>query len=203
VRIFLENAADGGGSQMQPGSAKYLSDFLLSQGGAENLEPLDEVASAVRKLVDRLTGLYQGFASCLIDSPHPGADGVGRQQKYLGSLLQGPTSAGAQFEDRHALGGWEVRSPLGVDLRHADILDAYLLAAQGHFLLEAVALGFQPNALLAAVGRPTATVGQGLLTQGDDVQDRGFDVGAPTLGERDFRLLVLAGHFRLQGRSFL
>jgi hypothetical protein len=203
VRIFLENAADGGGAQMEPGSAKYLSDLLLSQERAESLEPLDEVANAVGELVDRLTGLYQGFGSCLIDSPHPGADGVGRHQKYFGSRLQRPTSGGTQFEDRHTLGGWVVRSPLGVDLRHPDILDAYLLATQGHFLLEAVALGFQPNPLVGAIGRPTATVGQGILTQSDDVQDSGFDVSAPAFGERDFRLLVLAGHFRLQGRGFL
>jgi hypothetical protein len=61
VRIFFENAADGGRSQMEPGSAEHLSDLLLPQGRAENLQPLDEVANAVRELVDRLTGLYQGL----------------------------------------------------------------------------------------------------------------------------------------------
>ena len=53
VRIFLENAADGGGSQIEPGSAKYLSDLLLPQGRAESLEPLDEVA---RQSGNLLTG---------------------------------------------------------------------------------------------------------------------------------------------------
>ena len=192
VRIFLENAADGGGSQMEPGSAEHLGDLLLPQRRAENLQPLHEIANQLGELVDRLKGLHQGVGSCLIDSPNPGTDGLRRHQEYLGSLLQGPTSGGAQFENRHPLGGRVVRPPLGIDLRHPDILDAYLLPTQGHFLLEAIALGFQPNPLVAAVGRPATAVGQGILGQSDDVENSGFDVGAPSLGERDFLRLALA-----------
>jgi hypothetical protein len=71
------------------------------------------------------------------------------------------------------------------------------------FLLKAIALGFQPNPLVAAVGRPTATAGQGILTQGDDVEDSGFDACVPALGERDLRELALAGPLNLQGTAFL
>jgi hypothetical protein len=50
--------------------------------------------------------------------------------------------------------------------------------------------------LVGAVGRPTATVGQGILGQRDDVEDGGFDVGWPAFREWNLRLLALAGHQR-------
>ena len=57
--------------------------------------------------------------------------------------------------------------------------------------------------LLVDIGRPTATVRQGILGQSNDVEDSGFDVCAPALGEWDLRLLVLAGHLGLQGTACL
>jgi hypothetical protein len=137
---------------MEPGSTEHLGDFLLSQGRAENSQPLHEIANGLGKLVDWLTGLDQGLVSCLIDLTHPGADGLRGQQEDVGSLRQGPSSRGVEFQDRHAFRGWVVRSPLGIELCHPDILDADLLPEQGHFLFEAVTVGFQPDALVRAVG---------------------------------------------------
>jgi hypothetical protein len=92
---------------------------------------------------------------------------------------------------------------LGSDLCHPHILDTDRFPKQGHFLLKAVALGFQTHPLIAAVGRPATTVGQGISGQGDDLEGSGFDMGAPSLGERDFRGLALAGHLDLQGNVSL
>ena len=103
-----------------------------------------------------------------------------------------------QFTDRHSLGGWVVRSPLGRELCHPDILDSHRFLNLGRFLLPAVALDFQSHALVAAVGRPTATVDQRILGQSKDVEDAGFNVFVPTLGEWDLWLFLLAGHFIVQ-----
>ena len=59
MRSFLEDAADGGGAQVESGSAKHLSNLLLSQGRAESLQSLDEMADQLGKLVDRLEGLHK------------------------------------------------------------------------------------------------------------------------------------------------
>ena len=43
------------------------------------------------------------------------------------------------------------------------------------------------------------TVDQRILGQSKDAEDAGFNVFVPTLGERDLRLFLLAGHFIIQG----
>lgn len=58
----------------------------------------------------------------MIDSFGPGTNGVGRDEEDLDGLFQGPSSDSAELEDRHAFGGGIVRSPLRIELRHADIL---------------------------------------------------------------------------------
>jgi putative transposase len=70
-------------------------------------------------------------------------------------------------------------------------------------LIRLIEFGFEPNSRVDAIHRPTATVGQGILCQGNDVENSGFDVYAPPLGERDFRGLALAGHLGLQGVALL
>lgn len=40
VRRFFENAADGTGAQMEPGSAEDLRDLHFTEGRAEKLQPL-------------------------------------------------------------------------------------------------------------------------------------------------------------------
>jgi hypothetical protein len=112
MRIFLENAADRGGAQMESGSAEHLGDLLLSQRRAENLQPLHQITDQLGQFIDRLKGLHQRFSADLVDSPTPGANGLRRHQKYLGSLLQRPTADGTQLKDRHPLRGWVVRSPI-------------------------------------------------------------------------------------------
>jgi hypothetical protein len=53
--------------------------------------------------------------------------------------------------------------------------------------------------LVGAVGRPASAVGHGILGQGDDVKDAGFDVFASALGEWNLRGFALAGHRNLEG----
>ncbi len=203
MRIFLEDATDRGRSQMEPGSAEHLSDLLLPQHRAENLQPLDEVANIVGELVNGLGSLHEGLGSCLVDSPNPGADRIRSDLEGPGGLLRRPASGGPEFEDSHPLGGRIVRPPGWSHLAHPCVLDPKLLLTQGQFLLQAVVLGFQANPLVAAVGRPTATVHQGVLGQSNDVEDSEFAVCAPASREWDLRLLVSAGHLGLQGAACL
>ena len=68
--------------------------------------------------------------------------------------------------------------------------DANFLAEQGHFLDQAIVLSFEPHPLVAAVGGPTPAVDQGILSQSDYMDNSGFDVGAPALGQRYLGLTV-------------
>jgi len=92
-----------------------------------------------------------------------------------------------------------MRSPRRFELRHPEILDPDLLAQQSDFLSEAIALGLEPHPLVAAVHRPTATIRQGKLSQGQDVQDPRFDPGIPILGEWNLRESLPSRHFELPG----
>ena len=118
--------------------AEHLGDFLLPQHGAENLQPLDEVANEVGELVDGQGSLHEGLGSCLVDSPNPGADRIRSDQEGLGGLLQRPGSGGSEFEDGHSLGGRIVRPPGWSHLVHPGVLDPKLLLTQGQFVLETV-----------------------------------------------------------------
>ena len=140
---------------MEPGTAEYLGNLLLSQGWTESLQPLDKIADQLGQFVDRPESLDQGRGSLLVDPPAPGTDGIRCHQEDFGCLLQGPTSGGAQFQDSHPLGGWVMWSPPGIDLSHADVLDANLLAELSHFLGQAVVVGFEPDLLVGAVGGPS------------------------------------------------
>ena len=109
VRAFFEDAADRGRAQMEAGPAEDLSDLLLSQTRAEHLQLLDEVTHQVGELVDGLGGLDQGLGACLVDSPKPGTDRIGRDQEGGGGLLGRPAPGGPKFEDGHPVGGRIVR----------------------------------------------------------------------------------------------
>jgi hypothetical protein len=52
--------------------------------------------------------------------------------------------------------------------------------------------------LVGAVGGPTPTIGHGILSQSDEVEDSGFNVGFLALGKRDLRGLALAGPLDLE-----
>lgn len=45
MRSYLEDAADGGGAQVQPGAAEYLGNLVLSQGRTESLRDCDGQAT--------------------------------------------------------------------------------------------------------------------------------------------------------------
>ena len=72
------------------------------------------------------------------------------------------------------------------------------LAELSHFRRQTVVLSLQPDPLVGAIGGATPTVGHGILSPSDDVEDRGFNVGVPALGERDLRGLALTGHVDLE-----
>jgi len=92
-----------------------------------------------------------------------------------------------------------VRPPIGIEPIHPRILDSHFFPKRGHFLFQAVVLGFQSNSLVAAIGRPTTAVDQGILGQREDVDHSGFDEFVPAFGEWDLRRGLLAGHFLILG----
>jgi len=71
-----------------------------------------------------------------------------------------------------------------------------------HFLRQAVVVSLESDALVGAVGGPASAIGEGILGQGEDVEDGGFDVFAPALGEWIVRGFTLVGHRDLAGIVF-
>ncbi|MCH8044542.1 MAG: hypothetical protein IID44_12580 [Planctomycetes bacterium] len=57
---------------------------------------------------------------------------------------------------------------------------------------------FSPARWLLLSAAHLRGVDQGILGQSKDAQDAGFNVFVPTLGERDLRLFLLAGHLFIQ-----
>jgi len=74
----------------------------------------------------------------------------------------------------------------GIDLGEASILDAELFAEQLDLLLDLVVLAGEPDSGVDAVGSPTAGHYNGVMGQGDDVQNRGLEeIRDATLFPRD------------------
>ena len=134
LRRFLENPSDCRSSQMNPGSAKCLSDLVFPHTGTECLEPLDHVPYEVRELVDGLTKLYEGIGTLLIDTLHPRCNRGRGQEKGVAGLFKGPAASCSEFQDGHPLHGWIMGTAMRMELRHAGILDADLLPQQRDLL---------------------------------------------------------------------
>jgi hypothetical protein len=71
------------------------------------------------------------------------------------------------------------------------------------FLFEPIALGPEPYPLVAAVRRPTATIDQSILSQGDHVQDGRFDLSRPGFGQRNLRNRLRPRHDLFPGNAVL
>jgi hypothetical protein len=93
--------------------------------------------------------------------------------------------------------------PRRFDLRHPEILDPDLFAQQGRCLFKPIALGPEPYPLVAAVGRPTATRDQSMLSHGDHVQEGRFDLSRPDLGQRNPRNRLRPQHDQFPGNAVL
>ena len=90
-----------------------------------------------------------------------------------------------ELKDGPAFGTRVVWSTVRVDLRHASVLDAEFLAEQLGIVLELIVVSRQANAGVDAVGSPAASRRDGVVGQGDDVQDGGFDVLGPSGRQRN------------------
>jgi len=191
-RILPEHAPGRRWSEMEPSPAKHLGDLGLAQPRAHYLEPLHEVADQVRELVDRLLQSQQGVRPLFIDPRHPCRHGGERQGEAIRGLLRRPTASSPHLEDRHAL-EWRVEgSPVRMEPCHPGVLDAELLLEKGQRLLQAVDLGLRPGPVLRIVGGPGHHDREGVVAEGQDLDDGGLHPAVPVTGQGD-----LAGHRHL------
>ena len=71
---------------MQASASEGLSDFDLAEKGAEGLQPLHEIAHAIRELVDRLGQAQERGWSLFIEAIRPGSNGGFGDLKGSGGL---------------------------------------------------------------------------------------------------------------------
>jgi hypothetical protein len=146
---------------------------------------LHDVANEFRELVDRFRELHQRGRAILVNAFEPYGDGVRLDEEDTGGLGKRPSPGSLEFEDGHPFGRGVEWPASRIDLGKASVLDAEFLAEQLVVLLESVVVGCQSDAGIDAVGRPAASVNDGIVGQGDDVQDGGSDVSGPSGGQRD------------------
>ena len=99
-----------------------------------------------------------------------------------GGLDERPAACGTKLQDRQALNGWIMGTPVGLELLHAGILDANFFSNQLDFLLKAVPLSSPAELTVHALRRPTLGQRQGGLGERDDLNDRRADATGPASG---------------------
>ncbi len=80
AEIRSKEATHGGRCQMQSSTTQHLGDLDLAEAGTEQLQPTDDVADEVGKLVHRDGDLQQCLRPVLVDPGLPGAECRGRAE---------------------------------------------------------------------------------------------------------------------------
>jgi len=91
-----------------------------------------------------------------------------------------------------------VRAPVGGNLGHAGVFDAEFFAQEGNLGPRLLELCRQTGACVKASGGPRPRVDTGESRQGDDVEQGGFDVAVPVIGEKQVRTTVVLGQISLR-----
>jgi hypothetical protein len=103
------------------------------------------------------------------------------QEKGPGGLGKGPCAGGPKLKNRQPFCGWVIRSPMGLDLLHPNVLDADLLTQQGN--LPPQSLEFRLVAELWIKSRPAQGSGQGQICERDGAYGRRTDAPGPGSGK--------------------
>ena len=179
-----DHPLDGSGPQVKSRPREELRDLALTERRAQGLESLDDVPDEVRESVEWLSELDEGGISLLVDPLQPRGDGCRPDEEGLGGLGKRPSADGLEFKDGHAFGGRIVWPSARIELGHASVLDADLLAKEFDLLLEPVALGRKAYTGIDAVAGPATGARNGVVRQRDDVNDGGLDVLCPARRQR-------------------
>lgn len=99
------------------------------------------------------------------------------------SLFERPASCGSEFQNGESLRRAIVWAFGGRNVGRANIFDAYLFAEQCNFLFELFDFTGESNTFVGTVGRPTASVGDCILGERDDVNHGSLDSARPAIGE--------------------
>jgi len=76
-----------------------------------------------------------------------------------------------------------MRATMGWDPFHPGILDPQLLLKEGNLVVPAIDLSLKPDLMILTVGRPGQECREGVVAQGQDVQDRRANTVLPATGQ--------------------
>jgi hypothetical protein len=111
------------------------------EGGAEELEAFHEVSDELGKAIDRFGQLDECIRPFLVEPRRPRGNREWAHLKDSRRLGERPTANGAELEDGQSRRRRVVGSSVRLDLLHASILDADLLAQQLDLLSKPVLFG--------------------------------------------------------------
>ncbi len=76
---------------------------------------------------------------------------------------------------------------MGRDAFHAGVLDAEFLLEKSDLVVPAVDLGLEPDLMIPTEGRPGKQGCEGVVAQGQDLEDGRPEVALPAAGQGQFR----------------
>lgn len=169
--LVLDHPLDGRGPEVQPSPRQDLRDLAFAERRAQRLESLDDIPDEVRELVDGLSELDQGGVAILVDSLEPRGYGGRFDEESLSRLGKRPCPSSSELKDGHAFGRGVVWSTVWVDLGHARVFDAEFLTEQLGLLAKLAILCCKAYSGVDTVGSPASGAGDGVVRQGNDVDD--------------------------------
>ena len=198
VALLGEHPPNGRRPEVEAGSAEHPGDLPGAHRGAERLQPADDVRNEVGETVYGFGESHERVGSLVVESVHPGRDGERGDEEPSSGLSQRPTSGGAQFEDREPVGRGVMRSALGGDTLHPDVLDSQLLLKQRDLAPESIVLGLEPDTGVEVVLGAAAGHGEDDVGQRDRLNRGRADAAGPTSREAVPRRGMDTSHGRLR-----
>jgi hypothetical protein len=165
---------------VETGPSQELGHTHLPHGRAENSQTAHHMGHEFGEAVHRFAHLDQRSRTFLVEASHPGCNGRRGHQHVIGGLSLGPPACRPQFQDGQPLNGEVVRSALGWDALHLDILEVHLLLNKEELICEA---GNLSRARIGGIDLSEGC-GQGESGERDGVDRRRTDPTRPVFGKR-------------------
>lgn len=169
---------------MKAGASENLSDLHFPERRAEDFQAPHEVTHELGKAIDRFGQPDERGRPFLVEPCHPGGDGERAHLKDPRRLGERPAPDGAKFENGKSRCRRVVGSSVRLDLLHACVLEADLLAQELDLLPKPILLGLLSEFGIHALRSPTSSQRQGGSGEGDYVDDRRADAPRPAQGQR-------------------
>jgi hypothetical protein len=154
-----------------------------AQARAEDSQPPHEIADEIGKPVHGHRQSEERVGPFLFQPARPRGDGEGTHEKSSGGLGEGPAAGCAEFDDRQPGRGWIIGASVGLDLFHAGVLDANLLAQERDLTSKPFEFGLKAESGIKAVSGPAERLGESEIGQGDGMHRRGANVAGPASGQ--------------------